>query len=126
MNPIRFYLALLLAAQFLVPLVPLWGAFVPHEHWTRTGVTAADWEQHIREHFTGHVAKYVPTGSSNETMILSTWSHDGLSSFQNPLAAHNANFEFAPAPRLLLATLAAAQFTARVVSYPPLDPPPTV
>ncbi len=125
MIPIRFYLALILAAQFLVPLVPSWGAFIPHDHWTRTNVTAADWDAHFREHLTGHVANYVPSPGSNETLIISTWAHNGLSSFHALLAAHDADFEFAPVPSPVLATLSAPQFTARALSYPPLVPPPT-
>jgi len=125
MDSVRVYLVLFLAAQFLVPLVPSWGAFVPHDHWARAPITAADWDAHIREHLTGHVANFLPNAPSDEPQIVSIWSHNGLSSFQAPLANHETVLDVVVAPHVVLATLSARPFTARVLAYPPLNPPPT-
>lgn len=126
MNPVRLYLALLLAAQFLVPLVPSWGAFVPHDHWARARISPADWSAHLEEHRIGPVAATAVAPHTDKTQINSTLAQNGLTSLQAPLADHDSDFEFALAPRVLLHRVLAHEFIARALSYPPLNPPPTL
>ncbi|MCC7164842.1 MAG: hypothetical protein IT331_20265 [Anaerolineae bacterium] len=126
MNPVRVYLALLLAAQFIVPLAPSWGAFVPHEHWARARLTSADWVAHVQEHTHGPNVPSAANAQTGELKIISTVLQTCMNSFPAPLANHTPGFEFAPSPRVLLRRVLAHEFSARVVSYPPPDQPPTL
>lgn len=126
MGSVRLYLVLLLAAQFVVPLVPSWGAFVPHDHWARTRVTPADWSAHVQEHRTGTVPTTTAGNPTKGSQIVSTLSFDGLTSFNAPMADRTADFAFAPAPREFLHTVLGHEFTARSLVFPPPNPPPTL
>ena len=128
MGPVRLYIVLLLTAQFVIPLVPSWGAFVPHDHWSRTRLTPADWSAHVLEHQTAPVGanNSIPRAHSTDgTGIISTLTQNGLTSLSAPLADHAAAFEFATPPRAVLHAVLAHEFTARTLAYPPLNPPPT-
>lgn len=76
MNFLRPFLAACLTLQFLMPLVPSWGAFLPHGHILRGPVTARDWQAHGENHRSPRTRN----GASVETKILSIAANDGLSS----------------------------------------------
>lgn len=126
MGPVRLYLALLFAAQFVVPLVPSWGAFVPHDHWARTRLTPADWSAHVQEHRNGTAAAAAPHTPTDGTQIVSTLSQNGLTSFNAPTANHSTDFEMTSPPRVVVYAVLGHEFTARTLMDPPPSPPPTI
>lgn len=126
MGPVRLYLALLFAAQFVVPLVPSWGAFVPHDHWARSRLTPVDWSAHVQEHRSGTVAVATIDTPTTGTQIVSTLSQNGLTSFEAPMANHSTDFGIAFAPRVVLHTVLEHAFSARILVDPPPYPPPTM
>lgn len=96
MNFLRAFLVGCVALQFVMPLLPLWGWFTPHEHIARVRVTARDWQVRWENHRT-------PQSHENEraeAKILSVTANDRLSSLfgsidlgalQSPLALFTAN-----------------------------------
>lgn len=76
MNFLRPFLAAWLTLQFLMPLVPTWGLFLPHGHIASGRVTARDWQAHGENHRLPQTQKPVGPG----VRISAVATNDGLSS----------------------------------------------
>lgn len=76
------FLAVWLAVQSLMPLVPTWGVFLPHGHIATGRVTERDWQAHGENHRTPP-----PQDTAHaETKLLSVAANDGLSSLFGSMA----------------------------------------
>jgi hypothetical protein len=113
----------LLAAQFLVPLMPSWGEFVPHGHYARTRLSAQDWNAHLQEHRQAAEPISLYHTAPGESKIVSTLSHDGLMTLYVPLAVNAAQPVVRELQAFVYSLVTHSQVT-RAMSYPPPLPPP--
>jgi hypothetical protein len=122
---------LMLVAQFLVPLVPTWGEFVPHDHWVRLPfggrISPEEWQAHLQEHREGGSSQQPLVHSApGEAKIVSTLSHDGLTTLYAPLALTESQRAVIPPMYAFVHLLMTHTHDARALSYPPPVPPPVV
>jgi len=121
MNSLRAFFAVWLTLQVLLPLLPAWGVFLPHEHIARGRVSARDWQAHGENHRN-------PTAQdarSAQTKILSLSTNNGLASVMADSTAftfsNSVRWMFAPK---LFGRVAVHAYFAYIIAFPPPVPPP--
>lgn len=116
----------------VIGLSPSWGFVLPHEHITRGTLSAAAWEEHMREHLLGsrplqQAHLDVPQSMEAGTVIASIPDSAGAVSTWSMFAAHmhDANVEIPKfdAPRVAWTT---PTFVAFELAFTPLKPPPNI
>lgn len=123
MNFLRAFLAVWLVLQVVLPLLPLWGVFLPHEHFSRGRVSARDWQVHGENHRN-------PRGQSADSLgakIFSVPMNDGLLSvLADSTAITNDVGVNCIASQELVGRVLAQVFWGYMLPFPPPVPPPTV
>lgn len=121
MNFLRAFLALWLVLQGVLPLLPMWGVFFPHEHFSRGRVSARDWQAHGENHRNSRAQDKTRADDN----LVSVATSSGISSlFGSP------DVGALQSPALLLSVdifskhSAQGSFFARAVDLPIHVPPP--
>lgn len=123
MNLLRAFLVVWFVLQFVLPLLPTWGVFLPHGHIARGRVTARDWQAHSENH-----RNPLSQGTrAAETKIFSVAVGDEIVS----VVGETAGFTFENPVMLLLpenfrAQPLAENFFTYALAIPPPNPPPEI
>lgn len=119
---LRAFLAMWLVLQVVLPLLPAWGVFLPHEHFARGRVSAREWQAHGEYHRNPRAQ----SAGSSQAQIFSVPMNDGLVSvWGDSTAIVGENLGSCAIARKLVGRVAVQNFFGYTIAFPPRVPPPT-